>query len=294
MTSMSDLFFSPIVGWVDSVWLSKQKNGNIESFSPQIVNSIKSFYRNFHDLFPNPSLAQLSREDAEQMFLNGEAIMIIGTTEQLSALAQRASMPVKWLAFPSVLSRMKKAESSGWLASRIREENQVETLWMSKINKWGAMTGDVLGVAMPSRVQGYDMFQLREVIGLLQYYTGLNARGQSTLHWGIAAPQLYIYRTKTSDDDPVFKEMMDLHNSIDYEYQRASMYLSGEWMQFLNESIWAFLSDDSWRFLEPRKRAKLFVQNLQDFAAAQQAPPPEPEAAVEEAEPEETEEETEE
>ena len=275
-TSTSDLFFSPIVGWADSYWFSSQENGNIESFSPQIVTSIQHFYSHFHDLFPDPYLAQLSREEAERMFLNGQVLMIIGTTEQLSALAQKASMPVRWKAFPSVLPRIEKTQSAEWLASKFGEEDQVEALRLSKLGKTGAMLGDVLGVAIASRVLGYDMYQVREVIGPIQYYNGLNSREQRVLNWGVPVPSLFVYKMNFPNDDPVFKDMMNLHSSIDYEYQRASMYLSGEWMQFLNESIWAFLSDDSWRFLEPAKRASLFVQNLQDFALAQnqQAPPP--------------------
>ena len=287
-SGLGDLFFGPVAGWADSFWMPKYEQSVIDGFSAQLVNSVENFYSKFHDIFPNPYLSRLPRPEAEQMFLDGEVLLILGSTDQLFALSQKSKMPVEWLAFPSILPRMKEGESAGsWLASWKGGDRSREELRISKLSNRGALLGDVLGVAMPSRVLDYDMFSMREVVSLVQYYSGLNSRIQRAAKWGIPMPSLYKYGASALGGDEWTQKMTEFHNSIDYEYFRPSVYLSEEWNQFLDDSLWAFLSDDSWRFLEPEKRAALFLQNLLEFAASEGQPVA---ALQEEAEEEESEE----
>ncbi len=128
--------------------------------------------------------------------------------------------------------------------------------------KRGAVLGDVLGVAVSSRVWRYSPLLYNEVTSVLNYYAGLYASGQRIRNWNIPTPASRF--VVADNENTVMSQTIAFLDSINYVYYRPSTYLP----QMLNE----YLNEETGYLLEGRKGPELFVRDLLDFIAAQQLP----------------------
>ncbi|WGK68708.1 hypothetical protein P0082_09490 [Candidatus Haliotispira prima] len=255
-SSLGDLFFSAVVGWQDPFWLAKYENGTVSMSNRRVVHLMSNFYSKFGQLFPDPKLAKLDRSAAEQMFLDGKVLLIIGDTEQLLPLMQRSSMEVEWLHFPRTVHWYRDEEEESDESGNQRDPDYSEKLDVVEKERRGAVLNDVLAVAVSDRVEDYDPMLYSEVISVLNYYTGLYANGERIRNWNIPVPSGHF--VVVDKENTIMNKTIDFLDSVNHVYYRPGVYLPEELNTFLNE--------ETWRLLQGEESSELFVKNLLGFA----------------------------
>ena len=255
-SSLGDLFFSVVIGGINRYGIRRLAKGREKYWqSTSMSDALLGFYSRFRELFPDPSLAKLSEDNAEGMFLDGQVLLIIGSNQNLLSLMRNSKFNVDWLAFPQVVRQRQDAERSqnyfGFLSEDWALMENQENITQQR--KKGALLGDFGGIALSEKVNSYNPMHYNEVTSVFQYFTGDYANALRIQEWGIPGPASHVV-VVDDEEDKVMSETINFLQSINYVYYRPSMYLSKDFNQLLNE--------ETWKLLQGHKTPEIFVEGL--------------------------------
>lgn len=208
-SSLGDMFLSSFVGWGNPSWFSDLLKGKVRFSDLEFLQALEYFSVFFVNKVIDSSILSLDWAEAQDMFRQEKAFMIIGGLRELEGLVKEMDAELMLEVFPG----------STYDEAGIK----------------GAGKGSLLGVGARKDVLRYGPIRKLYVESLLRFYTGSYA-GTSRIRKFERPATLKDFSLLPGQSEGFIKEMEFL-SSLSFLYETPSVVLPEELDQKLNQGL---------------------------------------------------------